>query len=74
MPLAHGLAGHTDRGNSLEQDARSETTIVCKKVVLDGTEESNAYSDGQVFEVKANSGFTIEVREGTCEYICSFIH
>ncbi|GIS29158.1 MAG: UPF0345 protein [Verrucomicrobiota bacterium] len=23
--------------------------------------------------VEANSGFTIEVREGTCEYICSFI-
>ena len=56
-----------------EQAEKMEITAGNCKVVLDGTEESNAYSDGQVFEVKANSGFTIEVREGTCEYICSFI-
>ena len=56
-----------------EQAEKMEITAGNCKVVLDGTEESNAYSDGQVFEVKANSGFTIEVREGICEYICSFI-
>ena len=43
------------------------------KVILDGSEESNSYSENQSFEVPANSGFTIEVKEGTCEYICSFI-
>ena len=43
------------------------------KVILDGSEESNSYSENQSFEVPANSGFTVEVNEGTCEYICSFI-
>ena len=48
--------------------------IACScKVILDGSEESNSYSENQSFEVPANSGFTVEVNEGTCEYICSFI-
>lgn len=42
-------------------------------VKLDGTEESNSYGENQSFHVPANSGFTIEVNEGICEYICSFI-
>ena len=43
------------------------------KIILDGTEESSSYGENQSFEVPANSGFTVEVNEGTCEYICSFI-
>ena len=43
------------------------------KVILDGSEESDSYSENQSFDVPANSGFTIEVNDGTCEYICSFI-
>jgi len=43
------------------------------KVILDGSEESNSYSENQSFDVPANSGFTIEVNDETCEYICSFI-
>ena len=43
------------------------------KVVLDGAEESTSYGENQSFQVPANSGFTIDVSEGTCEYICSFI-
>ncbi|MBT7649913.1 MAG: pyrimidine/purine nucleoside phosphorylase [Opitutae bacterium] len=42
-------------------------------VKLDGSEESNSYGENQSFHVLANSGFTIEVNEGICEYICSFI-
>ena len=42
-------------------------------VNLDGSEESNSYGENQSFHVPANSGFTIEVNEGICEYICSFI-
>jgi uncharacterized protein YaiE (UPF0345 family) len=42
-------------------------------VKLDGSEESNSYGENQSFHVPANSGFTIEVNEGICEYICSFI-
>ena len=43
------------------------------KVILDNAEESTSYGENQSFDVPANSGFTIEVNEGTCEYICSFI-
>ena len=42
-------------------------------VKLDGSEESNSYGENQSFHVPANSGFTIEVNEGICEYICYFI-
>jgi uncharacterized protein YaiE (UPF0345 family) len=42
-------------------------------VKLDGSEESNSFGENQSFDVPANSGFTIEVNDGICEYICSFI-
>ncbi len=42
-------------------------------VTLDGTEESTSYGENQSFNVPANNGFTIEINEGICEYICSFI-
>ena len=42
-------------------------------VKLDGQTATNTFSAGQVFEVPAKSGFAIEVREGICEYICSFL-
>jgi uncharacterized protein YaiE (UPF0345 family) len=42
-------------------------------VVLDGSSETSAYSGGEAFEVAANSGFDIEVSDGICEYICSFL-
>ena len=42
-------------------------------VKLDGQPGVTGYAAGQVFEVPANSGFDIEVREGLCEYICSFL-
>ncbi|TDU71374.1 hypothetical protein EI77_02498 [Prosthecobacter fusiformis] len=43
------------------------------EVKLDGSEDKSSYSAGQVFEVPAKSGFDISVKEGICEYICSFI-
>lgn len=33
----------------------------------------NTYAAGTHFDVAANSGFTIEVKSGLCEYICSFL-
>lgn len=42
-------------------------------VVLDGGTEAAAYPAGTHFDVAANSGFTITVAEGICEYICSFL-
>ncbi|MBI3414882.1 MAG: pyrimidine/purine nucleoside phosphorylase [Verrucomicrobia bacterium] len=42
-------------------------------VKLDGQSASNVYAAGQAFHVPAKSGFDIEVQQGICEYICSFI-
>lgn len=42
-------------------------------VKLDGQAAVNTYPVGQVFEVPAKSGFDIEVKQGVCEYICSFL-
>ena len=56
-----------------EQAEKMEIIAGDCKVVLDGSEESNAYREGQAFEVSANSGFTIDVSKETCEYVCSFI-
>jgi hypothetical protein len=42
-------------------------------VHLDGTTDKISYASGEYFEVPANSGFTIEVAEGICQYVCSFL-
>jgi len=42
-------------------------------VTLDGQAESAAYAAGTEFSVPANSGFTIKVTEGICQYVCSFL-
>lgn len=42
-------------------------------VVVNGQSASNDYSAGDCFEIGANSGFTITVKDGICEYICSFL-
>jgi purine/pyrimidine-nucleoside phosphorylase len=45
-------------------------------VTLDGTTGTSGprpYSAGTHFDVPANSGFTITVSAGLCEYICSFL-
>ena len=43
------------------------------EVILDGTEQTLRIEAGSAFDVAGNSGFTITVKEGICEYICSFI-
>ena len=43
------------------------------QIVLDGTTEVVAVAAGAAFEVAANSGFTITVCDGICEYICSYL-
>lgn len=42
-------------------------------VTMDGQQKAVSYSAGQAFEVPAKSGFTIEVKSGLCEYVCSFL-
>lgn len=43
------------------------------RVVLDGGTDTLAIEAGSAFDVAGNSGFTIEVEDGICEYICSFL-
>lgn len=42
-------------------------------VQLDGSGETVTYEGGSSFNVPGNSGFTIAVADGICEYICSFL-
>jgi hypothetical protein len=42
-------------------------------VTLKDETTARPYAAGTHFDVPANSGFTIEVKSGLCEYICSFL-
>ncbi len=52
---------------------RMEIVAGACSVTLDGTTAAKAYAAGTYFDVPANSGFTIAVQAGLCEYICSFL-
>jgi hypothetical protein len=43
------------------------------RVTLDGRTLATEHTTGQAFDVPGQSGFTIEVASGICEYICSFL-
>jgi uncharacterized protein YaiE (UPF0345 family) len=43
------------------------------RVRLDSEESARIFPAGQSFQVRANSGFQIEVESGICQYICSFL-
>lgn len=43
------------------------------RVTLDGSENEISVEAGSSFEVPGNSGFTIAVKDGFCEYVCSFL-
>jgi uncharacterized protein YaiE (UPF0345 family) len=43
------------------------------QVTLDGQKAARACAAGASFEVPGNSGFTIAVAAGLCEYICTFL-
>ncbi len=44
------------------------------EVTVDGTTEMRRYAAGVHFDVPGKSGFTISVRTGLCEYVCSFLN
>ena len=59
-------------------DAAERMEIIAGEchVKLDGGASSASptnYGPGQHFEVPAKSGFDIEVKDGICEYVCSFL-
>src|SRR5689334_22984074 len=52
---------------------RMEIVAGACEVKLEGDKKTSHFSSGQAFEVPSKSGFDIEVKEGICEYICSFL-
>jgi uncharacterized protein YaiE (UPF0345 family) len=52
---------------------RMEIIAGACRVKLDGAVGWSDYGASHVFDVPANSGFDIEVGEGVCEYVCSFL-
>ena len=52
---------------------RMEIVAGACAVILDGQSERKNYGTGSVFEIPGESGFEISVKEGICEYICSFL-
>lgn len=56
-------------------DAAERMEIVAGEctVTIDGTTGTHVYGAGTHFDVPAQSGFTIAVKSGLCEYICSFL-
>ena len=52
---------------------RMEIVAGSCRVTLDGQNAVKEYAAGTYFDVPGKSGFTIEVPDGLCEYICSFL-
>lgn len=52
---------------------RMEITAGNCRIKIDGQPGEKTYAAGTFFDVPAKSGFDIEVTDGLCEYICSFI-
>ena len=52
---------------------RMEIVAGACRVTLDGQTATKDYATGTAFDVPGKSGFTIEVANGICEYICSFL-
>lgn len=53
---------------------RMEITDGSCVVTLDGSKEAKTYAAGTHFDVPAKSGFTIEVKSGIAQYVCSFLN
>jgi len=43
------------------------------KVTLVAADNTDSYLVGDAFDVPANSGFTISVKDSPCHYVCSFL-
>jgi purine/pyrimidine-nucleoside phosphorylase len=56
-----------------EKAERMEIIAGSCHVKIDGETEMRNYTAGNSFDVPANSGFQIEVLDGICEYVCSFL-
>lgn len=52
---------------------RMEIIAGACSVTLDGSKDVKRYGANTYFDVPGNSGFTITVAAGLCEYVCSFL-
>ena len=52
---------------------RMEIVAGTCSVKLDGQDAGRPFAAGSAFEVPAKSGCDIEVANGICEYVCSFL-
>jgi uncharacterized protein YaiE (UPF0345 family) len=52
---------------------RMEITAGVCRVKIDGEPGTRDFAEGTHFDVAANSGFDIEITDGICEYVCSFL-
>jgi uncharacterized protein YaiE (UPF0345 family) len=64
-------AGKYHFGTELAE--RMELVAGACEILIDGQKAKVAVKAGQAFEVPAHSGYDIEVRQGICEYICSYL-
>ena len=56
-----------------ESPEKMEITSGSCDVTLDGEDVNKTYNEGEAFEVSGNSGFSISVGEGICQYVCTFL-
>ena len=52
---------------------RMEITSGTCRVKIDGEPGTRDFGAGSHFDVPANSGFDVEITDGICEYVCSFL-
>lgn len=52
---------------------RMEITAGKCSVKIDGESGTRDFVEGTHFDLPANSGFDIEIADGICEYVCSFL-
>jgi uncharacterized protein YaiE (UPF0345 family) len=63
--------GHYHFGTGAPE--RMELVAGTCRVTLDGSKDTRSYGAGEQFDVPGQSGFTIVVDGGLCEYVCSFL-
>jgi len=68
-----GLMYPGDYHFGTEAAERMEITDGSMTISLDGSEESKTYAAGTHFDVPANSGFSIIVKDAIVQYVCSYI-
>jgi uncharacterized protein YaiE (UPF0345 family) len=67
-----GLIYHGEYHFDTKQPERMEIVSGSCDVTLDGGYDTTTYHEGESFLVRRESGFTITVKEGICEYVCSY--